>query len=182
MKKLIHVPLIVAGLLIVPVGFAAERSDRGLNAYVGGGVGYYRINDDDFLGEDDRLKDNRHALRAYVGVEAGRIFALEGAYTDFGSTSDGLADMELTGLSAAVVVNIPLLAAIGPYGKLGIMSWDRERSFGSLSSNDDGTDLFYGLGVRVPVLPNLDMRVEYERYAIDDTDIDLASVNLQLRF
>lgn len=182
MKKRLQFPMILASLSIASVGIAADQYDREAGIYAGASAGYYRINDADFLDEDDRLKDNRGALRGYVGFEAGRIFAVEAAYTDFGSTSDGAADMELTGLSGAVLAHIPLFNGIAPYGKAGMIAWDRERSFGSLSSSDDGTDFFYGLGTRFAVMDNLDMRLEYERYAIDDTDIDMASINLQYRF
>jgi len=183
-KKLMHVPLIMAGLLISTAGLAVERNnvDEGISAYVGVGAGYYRINDNDFLDDDDELKDNRHALRIYAGVEASRIFGIEAAYTDFGSTSDGPADMELTGWSLATLINIPVSEVVMPYGKIGVMSWDRERSVGSVSSSDDGRDLFYGLGARFTLMDNVDMRLEYERYSIDDTDIDMASVNLQFGF
>ncbi len=182
MNKLLHVPLILAGLSIASVGLAAERNDSGAGIYLGGSVGYYRINDADFLDENDKLKDNRHAWRAYAGLEAGRVFAIEAAYTDFGKTTDATADMELTGLSGAVLINIPLIPVIAPYGKVGMMYWDRDRTLGLLSSSDSGSDLFYGLGARFTLTQSVDMRVEYERYAIDDTDIDMASISLQLRF
>lgn len=182
MNKLLHIPLILAGLTIASVGLTAERNDTEAGAYVGGAVGYYRLNDDDFLDEDDELKDNRSAWRAYAGIEVGRIFALEGAYTDFGETSDGLAKTELTGLSGAALINIPVLDFMAPYGKVGMISWDRERSFGSLSDNDEGEDVFFGLGARFSLAPSADMRLEYERYEIDDMDLDMASINLQFRF
>lgn len=182
MNKLLQLPMILAGLTITSAGMTAERYDREAGVYAGGGIGYYRIDESDFLDEDDRLKDNRGALRGYVGFEAGRVFAMEAAYTDFGSTNDGAADMELTGLSGAVLVNIPLLEMVAPYGKVGIIAWDRERSFGPFSDSDDGTDGFYGLGVRLALMQSLDMRLEYERYAIDESDIDMASINLQYRF
>ena len=182
MNKLLYAPLLLAGLSIAPVSLAAEQTNAEAGIYIGAGIGYYRINDDDFLDENDRMKDNRTAWRVYGGFDAGRIFAVEGAYTDFGSSSDGLAKTELSGVSAAVLIGIPLFEYIAPYGKVGMLYWDRERSFGSLSSSDDGTDLFYGLGLRFGLTPNAGMRLEYERYAIDNTDLDMASVNLQFRF
>ncbi len=182
MNKLMKFPMILASLSITSVGLAAERYDREAGAYAGGGIGYYRINDADFLEEDNGLKDNRAALRAYAGFEAGRIFAIEAAYTDFGSTNDGNADMELTGLSGAVLVHIPMFDMVAPYGKAGMIAWDRERSFGPLSDSDDGSDAFYGLGVRFALMQSLDMRIEYARYAIDDTHIDMGTLNLQYRF
>jgi opacity protein-like surface antigen len=182
MNKLLHVPLILAGLSITSVGMAAERNDGGASAYIGGSIGYYRINDDDFLDGNDRLKDNRTAWRGYAGLEANRIVAIEAAYTDFGKTTDSDADMELTGVSAAVLVSIPLIPIIAPYGKIGVMFWDRDRTLGPLSSSDDGNDIFFGLGTRFTVTNHFDIRLEYERYAIDDTDIDMASLNLQFRF
>ena len=182
MNKIMHIPLILAGLSMTSIGLAVERYDREAGAYIGAGIGYYRLDDSDFLDEDERLKDNRGALRAYVGLEVGRIFALEAAYTDFGKTTGGSAEMELTGVSGAVLINIPLAPVIAPYGKAGMIAWDRERSLGPFSNSDDGSDFFYGLGARFALTQSLDLRVEYERYAIDDTDLDMGSINLQYRF
>jgi len=38
------------------------------------------------------------------------------------------------------------------------------------------------VGVRFGEGPGLQMRVEYDRFALDDADVDMASVNLQYRF
>lgn len=182
MKKLLQFPLLLVGLSIASVGISADRVDSEAGAYIGAGAGYYRLNDDDFLDQNDDLKDNRGAWRGYVGFEAGRIFAIEAAYTDFGEPSDGIAEMELTGVSGAILISIPIVEVIAPYGKIGVIAWDRDRSFGPLTASDDGDDMFYGLGARFSLAPSVDMRLEYERYAIDETDLDMGSVNLQYRF
>jgi OmpA-OmpF porin, OOP family len=182
MKKMMWIPFVVSAISISSSGVMAERNDTQSGVYVGGGIGYYRINDSDFLDENDRLKDNRTAWRIYGGFEASRMFAIEAAYTDFGTSDDGLANLDVNGLSAAVLLSLPLFDYIAPYGKLGVIAWDRERSLGPLRSSDDGTDMFYGVGGRFSLTPNADLRLEYERYKIDNTDLDMVSANFQFRF
>lgn len=186
MNKLVYIPLLLAGLSITSVGFTAggegHREGGVYLGFVGAGAGYYTINNDDFLGNDEDLTDNGGAWQGYAGIEAGRFLALEGVYTDFGKATDGKASTELTTLSAAVLFHLPLGGSVAPYAKAGMMSWDRTRSFGSVSSSDEGDDAFLGLGVRFSMAPGIDTRLEYEGFEIDETAVDMISVNMQFRF
>jgi len=176
-------PIAMTSLLIAPVSaFGQTATQPEVRGYVGTGLGYYRLNDEDFLDEDDDLKDNRWAWRVFGGVEANRVFSLEGGYWDFGSTDDGNLEMEATGWTVAGIAALPLTPWIAPYGKVGQLFWDRERSLGPISRSDSSNDLFYGVGARVTLSDHVDLRLEYERMALDDTDLDMGSVNVQFRF
>ncbi len=183
MKKFILVPVFATGLALVPLGASAQGGNTAdVRAYLGGGIGYYRLNDDNFLDEDESLKDDRFSWRGFAGFEVNRIFALEAGYVDFGSTSEGNRDMEADGWTLAAIAALPITPYFAPYAKVGQLFWDRERSFGPLSSSDDGNDFFFGGGARFAMTDNIDLRLEYERYALDDTDLDMGSVNVQFRF
>jgi opacity protein-like surface antigen len=189
MKAIMWVPVLVTSLSLPSAMVLAQGNDRrsetyesSSRAYIGAGVGYYRINDSDFLDDNDRLKDNRTAWRVYGGYEASRVLAIEAAYTDFGKSDEGAARMELRGISAAVVVTLPIFQYIAPYGKIGMIAWDRTRSLGPIRNSDDGNDVFFGFGGRFSMTPRSDLRLEYERYTVDNTDLDMISANLQYRF
>lgn len=181
--KLLPAALVAVGLAAVPVSVSAQGAGNPeVRGYVGGGLGYYRLDEEDFLDEDDDLKDNRWSWRAFGGMEVNRVFALEVGYRDFGETEDGNAEMEADGWTIAGIAALPVTDWFAPYGKVGQLFWDRTRRYGPLSDSDDGNDLFYGVGARMTVSPRADLRLEYERMAMDDTDVDMASVNVQYRF
>ncbi|MFN3714535.1 MAG: outer membrane beta-barrel protein [Alcanivoracaceae bacterium] len=209
MKKLIWVPILITSLSLPFAAVFAQGNDRRSGAYesddrrsgaydsnerrarsnessskvyIGAGVGYYRINDSDFLDDNDRLKDNRTAWRLYGGFEASRALAIEAAYTDFGTSDDGAAKMKLSGVSAAVLLSLPIFQYIAPYGKIGMIAWDRTRTLGPIRNSDDGHDVFFGFGGRFALTPRSDLRLEYERYEVDNTDLDMVSANIQYRF
>lgn len=179
-KKLI--PLTVAAIFVVPVGVSAQSAtERDVRAYLGGGVGYFRLDEEDFLDEDDDLRENRSAWQVYGGFEANRVFSLEVGYTDFGTTEDGDLSLEADGFSVAGMAAIPI-SPCAPYGRVGHLSWDRTRSVGPFSYSDDGSDMFYGVGIRTALTDSADLRFQYDRMAMDDTDLDMGSINLQVRF
>ena len=178
-------PMLLATALATPAlagaqGAAATAPDA--RGYLGGGIGYFRLNDDDFLDEDDELKDNRWAWRVFGGIEANRVFSLEVGYTDFGKTEDGDATMEADGWTIAGMAALPITPVFAPYARVGQLFWDRDREMGPFSRSDSGNDMFYGVGARFTLSHHLDLRLEYDRMDIDDTDLDMGSVNLQYRF
>ena len=42
--------------------------------------------------------------------------------------------------------------------------------------------VFYGLGLNLPLGSVVALNLGYERYALDDTDVDLAAIGLDLQF
>lgn len=185
--------LALAGsLAVAPTNVLAQNEE--VSAYLGGGVGYFRLNDEDFPDSDEELDDNRWSWRGQVGVQFSPVFSIEGGYNDFGEVEDGSLELDADGTFAAALVHLPL-GGFAPYGKIGQLWWDVERRATTTSggligggqttvsrSSEDGNDTFYGVGVRFGEGPGLQMRVEYDRFALDDADVDMASVNLQYRF
>lgn len=172
----------VGAVLIPQSALAQQNHESQVRGYVGGGLGYYRLDDEDFLNENDDLKDNRTAWRAFAGAEFGRVFSLQTDYIDFGKTEDGNARMEADGWTISGIAAIPLTEGFAPYAKVGQLFWDRKREQGLFSVSDDGDDVFFGLGTRFTLTGHLDLRLEYERFTLDDTDLDMASAALQFRF
>lgn len=182
MKKMLTVTMLAWGLSMVPLTASAQSAYPSVQGYLGTGLGYYRLNDDDFLDDDDRMKDNQSAWRVFAGAEFNRVFSLQADYIDFRKTDDGDASMEADGWALSGIAALPVTPFFAPYAKVGQLFWDRKRSLGPLSSSDDGNDMFYGAGARFSVAPNVDLRLEYERFSLDNTDLDMASASIQLRF
>jgi hypothetical protein len=158
---------------------------QGPSVYGGGGVGYFRLNDDDFLDQNDRFKDNRTGWRLQAGAQLNPVLSLEGGHVDFGDLNDGSFRLSADGQFIAGLVHIPLSAGFAPYGKVGQLWWDTEARgpapLGTVA-DADGNDFFYGLGIRFGEGPGLQARLEYDRMALDDADVDMASLILQYRF
>ena len=184
---------LAGGLTAIPSTVLAQNEE--VAAYLGGGVGYFRINDEDFPDSEDELKDNRWSWRGQAGIQFNPVFSVEGGYTDFGEVEDGSLELDADGSFVAALVHLPLANGVAPYGKVGQLWWDVERRATTTSSgflgggettvsrsSEDGNDTFYGVGIRFGEGPGLQMRVEYDRFALDDADVDMASVNLQYRF
>lgn len=183
LKRAILSTIFIPALVINPAVTSAQSATQsGVRAYLGAGLGYYRLNDENFLDENESLKDDRDAWKAFGGFEINRVFSLEVGYADFGRTRDGSASMEVDGWTLAGVAALPLSRTFAPYAKVGQLFWDRRREFGPFTRDDDGDDLFYGVGVRFMLTESTDLRLEYDRLALKETDLDMGSANLQFRF
>lgn len=169
----------LAGSLALLPGLASAADP---SAYLGGGLGYYRLNDDDFLDEDDRFRDDRWSWRAFGGAQFNEILSAEAGYMDLRKLSDGALRLEADGWFIAGMAHLPLTSGFAPYAKVGNLFWDVTASSPLGSASRSGNDLFYGVGARFTLSEALQLRLEYDRMAIDDSDVDMGSINLQYRF
>ncbi|TVP59234.1 MAG: porin [Halomonadaceae bacterium] len=187
MKRIYTLPLLAFALLLLPPAAssapqAQNWAEPALHGFVGGGVGYYRVEDEDFLDEDDDLDDDRFSWRVFAGAEFNRMFSAQVDYIDFGASDDGDARLDVDGWTISGAAAFPINEFFAPYAKVGQLFWDSDREFGPTTVSDDGNDFFWGLGARFTVTPNVDLRLEYERFEIDNTDLDMGSASIQFRF
>jgi OOP family OmpA-OmpF porin len=188
--------LALGGLMAAPLPtLAAEAPKVDPGFFVGGGAIYTRVKNEfyessDFPTDDDDFDDDRVSWKALAGFRFNEVLSLEGQYIDFGDAENNGARAEADGWTAAVVANIPT-PYVQPYAKAGALFWNTDAHVrgvlnNTIKASDDGTDFFWGLGVRVPLGQALDVRLEYERYDLDgdnlETKIDAASLNLQFNF
>jgi hypothetical protein len=152
------------------------------HGYLGGGIGYYRVEDEQFPDDSDNFEDEREAYRVFVGGMVNPYFGIEGGYTNFAEASDGPVKVDTDGLSLAALGQIPLGRVLSIYGKGGLFAWDTDVRGPLGRASADGEDPFYGVGARIGLGTPLGLRLEYERFELDGTDVDLASVNLEFRF
>lgn len=178
-----------ATLLLAFSSMQAFASPPG--AYVGLGYGQYSF---EFGDDSTGFDDDREVIKLFVGGQFSDAFGLELTYLDFDEAHDSDINAELEGWSLAGIFSAPLADNFSIYGKLGWFSWEtdvRGQLGGTgpvlidIDENIDGDDLFYGAGVRIGLSDAIDLRLEYERYEIDediDPELDIMSANIQVGF
>lgn len=160
-----------------------------------GGLTTTSINDDD--------RDTGYKI--FGGYRLNKYFALEGGYFNlgrFGFTSTTIPTGSLTGkiklqgLNFDAVGILPLAERFSAFGRVGVNYAEAKDNFSSTGAvstpadpNPSKRDANYkvGLGLQYDLTQSLGMRVEAERYRIDDAvgnkgDIDLISVGLVYQF
>lgn len=161
---------------------------------LGGGFSTSSILDDD--------RDTGYKI--YGGYQMNRNFAIEGGYFDlgrFGFTASTVppgtlsGNIKLRGLNLDLVGTIPITQKFSVFGRAGVNHAQARDSFTGTGAvnvlnpnpRKRDTNLKFGLGLQYAFTEALAMRVEAERYRINDAvgnkgDIDLVSVGLVYRF
>jgi opacity protein-like surface antigen len=171
--------LLITAICLFAPALPALAADNGF--YLGGSVGQANIEVEDvtFNGEDFDADDTGYKLIA--GFRPLDWLGLEASYVNFGEPEDTLlgnsVEVEGDGISAFAV---GFLAA-GPvdlFGKVGLLSWDSR----IVGSNEDGTDLAYGVGAQFRLL-SLSVRAEYEIFDVEDVDdLNMISIGVTYTF
>jgi hypothetical protein len=173
----------LAALLGILPFSPALAADSGF--YVGVGSGQARIED------QAGAFDARSALyRGFIGYRmSGRTsplpfldFAAEGGYIDYGRPSQTQnVQYHLRGANAAGLLLFPL-GPVDLYGKGGVVSWRSYKSIGGTSSEQSGSNAFYGAGVGLRI-GKIGLRTEYERYNVSAVDrVETYSASLVIQF
>ena len=167
---------------IATTSFADEAS----NFYIGAGLGGFDVSADVFDFDDSEF------LRGTVGVRTSERWALEAdvihlndANATFGETTANL-DADIVGVAFRRIW--PLNEHIDLYGRLG-WSWfdgkleSQDHTFPAgvdISGKDD--EFTWGGGVEVSFNEHFALRGDFTRVDFDDTNLDLWSASLVLRF
>jgi OmpA-OmpF porin, OOP family len=156
--------------------------------YTGIGFGQYSFEYDD-RENDVEFDDDSQMLKGYVGSQFNEHFSLELAYQNFDEASDIDNKAEVDGISLAARLAAPITDDFAVYAKGGWLEWDadvtQELPVGSVTTSRDGGDFLYGAGLEYAFTNNVQVRLEYERYQLDDDidpQMDVASVSLQYMF
>lgn len=165
-----------AALAFSPALLAAQPG-----AYVGGGVGVYTLDIDDI-----DYDDSAALLRGFAGFRLNDNWAIEGDYQRFSEAEDDFlgvdAELDFEGYGVALRPIIPLGNLVDLYGKVGWTWYDADASAGGFAISDSGDDFTWGGGVDFHLGDLLTLRGEVSRIEIDDTDLNLVSAAVLLRF
>ncbi|WP_372761094.1 outer membrane beta-barrel protein [Pseudoalteromonas sp.] len=156
--------------------------------YTGIGYGQYSFQFEDSENDTD-FDDDAQMLKGYVGSQFNEHFSLELAYQNFDEASDIDSKAEVDGISLAARLAAPITNNFSVYAKGGWLEWDADITqklpVGSITRSTDGGDVFYGAGIEYAFTSNVQVRLEYERYELDDDidpEMDVASVSFQYMF
>ena len=179
MKHWITAALVAAAASAAPVAQAADEDESGF--YLGGGVGEFQVDIDDFddvpATIDDYDSDDT-AYKLFGGFRANKWFGMEAAYVNLGSPEDEITpgttvEIETDGFAPYLVGTVPL----GPFelfGKAGYYFYDtkvRVDSGGAVTSSSDNDEAFtWTAGVGLTLMKTLNLRLEYEEFDVKDVD------------
>lgn len=160
---------------------------------IGAGYGLTKVKDGDF--EEDEA-----AKKAFAIVKLNEYIGIEGAYIDFDDAGNDELSFDPKGATLGLILEAPLTQTFSIYAKGGQMWWDGDARLNvgpiDVSDDYDGRETFWGVGTKIRLAENLDLKIEYERFNFEisrdeidvlqpediDMDIDFASVNLQFTF
>ncbi len=171
---------LLAGLFVASLGTTSIATAGPGDTYAGISIGNASPDSSGF--------DSAIGWKIFGGYEINEILAVEGGYTSFGEM-DGptilgfSTSVEPTGYEIAAVGNFPINSQLSLFGKVGLLAWDFKANINGLGSNSTtGTDAFYGLGGQYEISGNLAVRASWERYTIEDGDIDFLSASAVFGF
>lgn len=179
MKKLTKIGLIFSACAFASSAFAGNES----GFYVGGSVG---STDFDYSSNAVSFDDDDTAYKAFGGYNFGLVpfldVAAEISYIDFGSASvrSGDYSTDLDAATAAAIVGFNL-GPVGLFGKAGVADWNSDLRISDIKDSDSGTDAFYGLGAKVQ-FGSIGVRAEYERFDLDDYNLNLYTIGASYTF
>lgn len=156
---------------------ANAAEDKGF--YAGAGIGQSFVDERGYDDEDT-------AFSVFGGYQFNRYFAVEGAYTDFGKIEpEGLGrNLEADALSVSAVGIVPFTDKFSGYAKAGFSRWNLDTELPAVTgtSDDSGTDPTYGLGVQYRFNDRVALRGEYNRFEVEDIDVDVAQLQVRYSF
>jgi OOP family OmpA-OmpF porin len=183
--KVANLSLLAALAAIASPGAMADDSGW----YLGGNLGQSKSH------LDSNSRDTGYKL--FGGYQFNPNFALEGGYFDLGSfafTASALppgalnGNYRVQGLNLDAVGILPLNEKWSAFARGGLNYAEVKDSYsGSASRSNRDTNYKYGLGLQYAFTPALDLRLEAERYRVQDGvgnkgNIDLLSLGLVYRF
>ena len=152
------------------------------------------------IADDDRS----NSYKLFGGYQFNRNFAVEGGYFDlgkFGYTATTnppgtlRGDIRLKGLNLDAVGILPITDKFSAFGRVGVnyaQARDTFRGTGAVivrspNANKSEANLKYGVGLQYAFNESLGMRLEAERYRVNDAighrgDVDTVSLGLIYRF
>ena len=203
------------GLLVLAAITSPIAMAQASGWYIGANVGQARAKIDDSRITSSLLaggftttsiaNDERDTgYKLFTGYQFNRYFALEGGYFDlgkFGFTASTIpagtlrGDIKLRGLNLDLVGTLPITDKLSAFGRVGANYAEAKDTFRGTgfvivrnpNPSTKATNVKYGAGLQYAFNDAWAMRLEGERYRVDDAvgnkaEVDLYSVGLVYRF
>jgi len=163
----------------VPAAFADENAGW----YLGGGVGQFNAQIDDFDQVDNTVDDwdnDDTAYKLFAGYRLNKLLSFEVDYINLGEPSGAVVpgfnlDAAVDGFAPYVVATLPIGNMFEVYGRLGYFFYDATVGVESelddrVEFDEESEDLVYGAGVGANFGEKLNVRFEYERFELEGLD------------
>lgn len=169
---------LLAGLFVASLGYTSVTTAAGTTGDIYAGISVGNAS------PDSNGVDSAIGWKIFGGYALNEILAVEGGYTSFGEMDGSAASSaEPTGFEVAAVGNYPFNSQFSIFGKVGLLAWDLEKNnIDGSSDNSTGTDIFIGVGGQYEISGNLAIRAGWERYTVEDGDIDFLSASAVFGF
>jgi len=199
--------------LAVTLSPAAFADDAGWYAGFNAGQSRAKIDDsriaggllgEGFTSSSISNEDRHFGYKVFGGYEFNRYFALEGGYVDlgqFGFTADTIpagrlrGQIKIKGVNFDAVGSVPIGDNFSLFARVGLNYADAKDTFSGTGSvavinpspSKSAPDYKFGFGAQYDFTRTFGMRVEAERYRINDAvgnkgDVDLYSAGLVFKF
>lgn len=166
-----------AGLAVLPGPVAAE------GWYVGASSG--KAENRNWCDVSPAACDDKDSgWKIFAGNQLNRFVGYEFGYTDLGQLTNTGITAEADGVVVSLVGMIPVGEMFSIAARVGAFRWnsDINSTTPSLSRSRDGTNLTVGVGAKIPLGKRVDVRVEWERYDVDDDDYSFLSAGIAFNF
>lgn len=129
--------------------------------------------------------------KVYSGYQFNKYLGAEGGYANLNdltaTTGTTRTETESNAWSLAAIGSYPLTDKFSVMARLGAayVQTSTSTKVGTAlaqRSGDDGYQPYYGLGVKYALLDNVDLRAEWERFDLDDYNIDLMTAGFAVKF
>lgn len=179
--KLLSRTALLRATFAVALGAAAlaAQAAEQPGLYVGAGAGQSLVDEAGYDDEDT-------AFSAFGGYQFNRYFGVEAGYADFGKLEPRILGNELEASSVylTAVGSVPFTEKFSGYAKAGFQRWELDNAIPGLTgtADDSGNDPTYGVGLQYRFTETMALRGEYSRFEVEDTDLDLAQVQVRFDF
>lgn len=155
--------------------------------YAGFGFGQSRYRDVVATSANTRTE----GWKVYSGYQFNKYLGAEGGYANLNdltaTTATTRIKVESEAWSLAAVGSYPLTDKFSVMAKLGAayVTTNISTKVGAAltqRSGDDGYQPYYGVGVTYALLDNVNLRAEWERFDLDDSNIDLMTAGFAVKF
>jgi len=173
----------LTAVLLLACASPAALADEDSGLYLGGGYGKFGIEFDDIDDEigDFDFDDSDSAYKLFAGWRFSPYVAGELAYLNLGSPSEafddgtnvGRVEANIDGFAPYVVGTLPL-GIFELFAKVGYLFYNVDVDFDlndlELGDSDNDEAFVYGVGAGLVVFDHLNVRLEYEKFEISNTD------------
>ena len=148
--------------------------------YVGFSVSRNHIDFDTGGGFEEEADDTGYRL--FGGFALNPYLRLEGGLIDFGELRSAPFSANADGATFGVEVAAPLGYDASVFLRGGALIWEADVTGPFFEVIEEGEDPYYGVGFRFWATPRFSVVGAFDRYELDNDDVDVASIGVSFGF